>query len=89
MRGGDGIIREYEFAAPANVTIMSERRKFAPYGLQGGRPGKTGRNTLFSGGKAVRLKSKANFGVQAGDVLRIESPGGGGYGRPRGGKKTS
>jgi len=80
-RGGDGLVREYEFDIPAQVTIMSERRKFSPYGLQGGRPGRPGKNVLFSDGKKFNLKSKANLLVKPGDVLRIETPGGGGYGR--------
>jgi N-methylhydantoinase B/oxoprolinase/acetone carboxylase alpha subunit len=80
--GGDGIIREYEFGVPARVTIMSERRKLAPYGLRGGRPGRTGRNILISKGRRKVLPSKADLTVEAGDVLRIETPGGGGYGRP-------
>jgi len=78
--GGDGIVREYEFSLPADVTIMSERRTFAPYGLRGGRPGGLGRNTLISNGRVVRLRSKASFRVEPGDILRIETPGGGGYG---------
>jgi len=81
-RGGDGLIREYEFSIPAQVTIMSERRKFAPYGLNGGWPGAPGKNFLISGGKWTVLKSKANILVKPGDVLRIETPGGGGFGRP-------
>ncbi|MBM3311362.1 MAG: hydantoinase B/oxoprolinase family protein, partial [Candidatus Aminicenantes bacterium] len=81
FRGGDGIVREYEFGVPARVTIMSERRTFAPYGLRGGRPGAPGRNVLISGGKPRLLKSKANLTVKPGDILRIETPGGGGYGR--------
>ncbi len=79
-RGGDGIIREYEFAVPAQVTIMSERRTFAPYGIRGGQPGAPGKNVLFSGGKRIVLNSKVNLHVMPGDVLRIETPGGGGYG---------
>jgi len=55
---------------------MSERRKFAPYGLNGGRPGLPGKNVLISGGKELVLKSKVNLSVKPGDVLRIESPGG-------------
>jgi len=78
--GGDGIIREYEFAVPVQLTIISERRKFAPYGAQGGKDGKKGKNILFSKGKKIHLKSKVNRKVQPGDVLRIETPGGGGYG---------
>jgi N-methylhydantoinase B/oxoprolinase/acetone carboxylase alpha subunit len=81
--GGEGIVREYEFPVPTQVTIMSERRIFRPYGLKGGEPGSPGRNTLFSSGKTVRLGSKASFRVGPGDVLRIETPGGGGYGRRR------
>ncbi|MBU4495862.1 MAG: hydantoinase B/oxoprolinase family protein [Acidobacteria bacterium] len=82
-RGGDGIIREYEFYVPTRVSVISERRQFSPYGLDGGMPGKTGRNTLISGGISRRLGSKFNLNVLPGDVLRIETPGGGGYGRKK------
>ena len=75
-RGGDGIVREYEFLVPADVTILSDRRQRGPYGLRGGSAGSPGRNSLS--GKTVPAKS--NFPVAAGDVLRIESPGGGGWG---------
>jgi len=74
--GGDGIIREYEFLVPADVTVLSDRRQRGPYGLCGGSPGQTGRNSLS--GKAV--PAKANFPAKSGDILRIESPGGGGWG---------
>jgi N-methylhydantoinase B/oxoprolinase/acetone carboxylase alpha subunit len=80
-RGGHGIIREYEFSCPTEVSIMSERRKFAPYGLQGGENGKSGRNLLISKGKRKTLSSKVNLHVGPGDVLRIETPGGGGHGQ--------
>ena len=86
--GGEGIVREYEFAVPTEVTILSERRTFAPYGLRGGRPGAKGRNTLISGGRNIPLKSKAHLRVKPGDVLRIETPGGGGYGPPPKRKKS-
>lgn len=82
FRGGDGIIREYEFLAPAKVNILSERRKFPPYGLAGGRPGKRGANILISGKKRVVLGSKASFAAKKGDILSVETPGGGGYGKP-------
>jgi N-methylhydantoinase B/oxoprolinase/acetone carboxylase alpha subunit len=82
-RGGEGIIREYEFLVPAYVTVISERRRFAPYGLQGGKCGKKGKNTLISKGKKFQLASKVNTKVSPGDVLRIETPGGGGYGRKK------
>lgn len=80
-KGGEGIIREYEFHVPTQVTIISERRKFAPYGMQGGKSGKKGKNILISKGKKIPLGSKVNIKVLPGDVLRIETPGGGGYGR--------
>ena len=80
-RGGDGIIREYEFGVPARITIMSERRVFAPYGLEGGSPGRRGRNLLISKGRTTVLPSKVDLTVQPGDIIRIETPGGGGYGR--------
>jgi len=83
-RGGQGIVREYEFRVPASLTIMSERRRFAPYGLQGGRPGAKGKNTLITAGRARALGSKVNIKLRPGDILRIETPGGGGFGRPGG-----
>jgi N-methylhydantoinase B len=74
--GGDGLIREIEFLTPCEVTILSDRRERGPYGLCGGEPGEPGRNTLD--GRTVA--AKANFRVQAGEALRIETPGGGGWG---------
>jgi N-methylhydantoinase B/oxoprolinase/acetone carboxylase alpha subunit len=82
-KGGDGIVREYQFLVPVVLTIMSERRRFAPYGVRGGRPGAKGRNTLISGARKKILGSKVNIKVRPGDVLRVETPGGGGYGRSR------
>ncbi len=82
FRGGDGIIREFEFLAPAKVNILSERRVFPPYGLAGGKPGKMGKNLLRRGAKVINLGSKASFEVAKGDILVVETPGGGGYGRP-------
>jgi len=81
--GGEGIIREYEFRVPAALTIMSERRRFAPYGSCGGGPGAKGKNTLISRGKKIVLGSKVNVKLRPGDILRIETPGGGGFGKPR------
>jgi N-methylhydantoinase B len=79
--GGDGITREYEFLAPAQVTINSERRQIAPYGLQGGEAGACGRNTLIRGGETIELSGKWTGQVQAGDRVAIETPGGGGFQR--------
>ena len=84
-KGGDGIIREYEFLEPAQVSIISERRKFAPYGILGGQNGRKGRNILISSStnKKSLLGGKANFKIQPHDRLRIETPGGGGYGEKK------
>lgn len=79
-RGGDGIVREYEFLTPADVTILSDRREHPPYGLAGGKPGARGRNSLLRGTRTISLPGKKRFEVRPGDVLRIETPGGGGYG---------
>ncbi|MGB0909795.1 MAG: hydantoinase B/oxoprolinase family protein [Nitrospirales bacterium] len=81
FRGGDGLCREYEFVHGASVTILSERRHEGPYGLAGGEPGQTGRNQLKTGGGIQELPSKCRIDVQAGDILTIETPGGGGYGK--------
>jgi len=81
-RGGDGVIREYEFLTPAQVTILSDRRLRGPYGLLGGESGKPGKNLLLHGNRMTNIAGKARFEVEPGDVLRIESPGGGGYGKP-------
>ena len=82
-RGGDGVKRDVEFLSPARVTILSERRKRAPYGLQGGHPGHHGENVLLrSGYEEVRLSGKETLDVLAGDVLSIRTPGGGGWGAP-------
>jgi N-methylhydantoinase B/oxoprolinase/acetone carboxylase alpha subunit len=83
-RGGEGIIREYEFRVPTALTIISERRRFAPYGASGGGPGAKGQNTLISRGSQTIIGSKGNVKLRPGDVLRVETPGGGGFGRRRG-----
>lgn len=82
-RGGDGIVREYEFLTGADVTILSDRRTRGPYGLLGGYPGARGRNSLLRGNRTTPIPGKSRFEVKPGDVLRIESPGGGGYGVPK------
>ena len=84
FRGGDGIVREIEALCPAEVTILSDRRRHAPYGLEGGEPGKVGRNVLIMpDGTERELGGKASVSVEAGTVVRVETPGGGGYGSPR------
>jgi len=108
FRGGDGIIREVEFLTDVRASILSERRRFQPYGLAGGEPGMAGRNELIvpenrnskldkrnskletrnsklgtAPGRAQELPSKAIFNAPRGSVLRIETPGGGGWGKSR------
>ena len=80
--GGDGLVRSIRFLTPVTVTITSERRRHAPYGLQGGSPGKRGRNTVERQGERHSVGGKASLHVGAGDVVTIETPGGGGWGRP-------
>jgi len=80
-KGGDGIIREYEFLGDAEVSILSERRTRGPWGLNGGGTGKPGKNILFREGQKIILPSKVNIKVKKGDRLRVETPGGGGYGK--------
>jgi N-methylhydantoinase B/oxoprolinase/acetone carboxylase alpha subunit len=79
-RGGDGIVRELEFLAPAETTLLADRRKRGPYGLSGGEPGRPGRAALIRRGRRHPLPGKVRFEARAGDVLRVESPGGGGHG---------
>jgi N-methylhydantoinase B/oxoprolinase/acetone carboxylase alpha subunit len=80
--GGEGIIREYEMLTNTSVTILSDRRRGAPYGVRGGQPGGSGCNTLVRDGRKQTLPGKVQLELRAGDRLRIETPGGGGYGRP-------
>ncbi len=81
-RGGDGLVREIEFLAPLDVAILSERRVFAPYGMAGGGPGARGRNTFIrADGRIINLGGKNEISAAPGDVIRIETPGGGGWGR--------
>ena len=85
FRGGDGLVRDVEFLSKSRVTVLSERRRFAPYGLQHGHPGEKGENVLLRGGyEEVRLSGKEVLDVEAGDVLSIRTPGGGGWGAPPG-----
>ncbi|MBI2487244.1 MAG: hydantoinase B/oxoprolinase family protein [Deltaproteobacteria bacterium] len=80
-RGGDGIIRAYKFLSKSTVTLITERRRFAPYGVQGGKPGKRGRNVLIRDKKSKLTSPKLTIKVKKGDIVRIETPGGGGWGK--------
>jgi N-methylhydantoinase B len=79
-RGGDGLIREIEALAPMTVTILSERRETAPYGLAGGEPGARGENWLAHEGVRTRLPGKVTLRLLSGEKVTIETPGGGGHG---------
>jgi len=76
-RGGEGLVREYEFLSPAQVTILSERRCHSPWGGAGGNPARCGENRL----NGELLDGKVSMHVRPGDVLTIWTPGGGGYGK--------
>jgi N-methylhydantoinase B len=81
FHGGDGLVREIELLAESQVTLLSDRRLLRPYGLCGGDPGASGRGFLFrADGRAEELPGKCTFSAGAGDRVRIETPGGGGWG---------
>lgn len=80
QRGGDGVVREIETLVPARMSLLCDRRKRGPYGLFGGDDGATGVNTLISGKTKQRLPSKGSHELKAGDRIRIQTPGGGGWG---------
>jgi N-methylhydantoinase B len=84
FQGGDGLIREIELLADAQVTLLAERRSFAPYGLQGGKDGTPGRASVThpESTDETQLPGKFSKSFTEGDILRIETPGGGGWGEP-------
>lgn len=77
--GGDGLIREFEFLLPTEVSLLSERRTHAPWGINGGEPGATGRNEL----DGQLVPGKCQLSIKPGQRLTILTPGGGGWGRQR------
>jgi N-methylhydantoinase B len=83
FRGGDGIVREIEFLTNARGNILADRRRFQPYGLAGGKPGKAGKDELVIERRILRLPSKTAFSAPKGSILRIQTPGGGGWGRKK------
>ena len=78
FRGGDGVVRELRALEPCRLSVISERRRHAPRGTQGGEPGEPGRNFL----NGEELPAKATRDLAPGDLVRIETPGGGGFGAP-------
>jgi N-methylhydantoinase B len=83
FRGGDGLIREVELLADAQVTLLAERRKLHPYGLQGGEDGAVGRAWVARAGGAevTELPGKCSLHLLRGEILHLETPGGGGWGK--------
>jgi len=80
-RGGDGIVREIKLLSDAEVTVLSERRKLSPYGLFGGEPGVKGKTVIIRNGSEEEKPGKFSASLKKGDTVRIETPGGGGYGK--------
>ena len=83
--GGDGIVRELEMLDDATLSLITERRSSRPWGIAGGEPGAVGENWLLPGGDATRarrLADKCTTRLRRGDVVRILTPGGGGFGPP-------
>ena len=84
--GGEGIERDLQVLVDATVSLITERRVSQPWGLAGGEPGAVGENWLLPGGvesRAERLPDKCTIHLKAGDVLRMLTPGGGGWGTPQ------
>ena len=80
-RGGDGIVRELEMLTDAEVTILSDRRKTQPYGLNGGSDGAPGRTTILRhDGSEEELPGEGSTSLRRGERVRVETPGGGGWG---------
>jgi len=81
QRGGDGLVRRYEFTAPVTATLLCERRRSAPFGLAGGEPAQPGRNWVERrDGRVEELPGRCAVDLEAGDRLLLETPGGGGFG---------
>ncbi len=86
--GGAGIVRQIRLLAPAVVSLLTERRLFRPWGLQGGGPGEPGRNLLLQAdGSQEELPGKGTWHLAAGQGIRLETPGGGGWGEEVGATK--
>lgn len=82
FRGGDGLVREVEFLEPLNVAILSERRVYEPFGLEGGQSGRRGSNIFIrKDGRVLYIGGKNEIRAQPGDRFRILTPGGGGFGK--------
>jgi len=81
FRGGDGLIRELQLLTDAQVTLLADRQKIGPYGLQGGENGTPGHISLLHNGQWSSVPGKVSLIASKGDVIRVETPGGGGWGK--------
>lgn len=79
--GGDGVVREIETLVPARMSLLADRRKVGPYGLYGGESGQTGRDSIVSDAQSRSIPAKGSHELKTGDRVRIETPGGGGWGK--------
>ncbi len=79
--GGDGMIREWEILAACQMFLLAERRQTHPWGLHGGKEGQAGKDMLYTDGQWTSIPAKCTQTLKPGDRLRIETPGGGGFGR--------
>ena len=79
-RGGDGAVRSVRVLEPASLSLLTDRRRHGPLGARGGGPGRPGKNRLGEGGE---LPPKASRELAAGEVVTVETPGGGGWGEDR------
>ncbi|MGH2689775.1 MAG: hydantoinase B/oxoprolinase family protein, partial [Actinomycetota bacterium] len=79
-RGGDGVLREIRALAPCTGTLLAERRRSRPYGLQGGEPGASGKDAIVRGDARQAIPAKVRLDLAPGDLLSIATPGGGGWG---------
>lgn len=80
--GGDGIVRSFRVLEPCTLSIISERVEIPPWGLEGGMDGRKGRITIVRNGTSTEMPSKFTTNLQPGDEVILETPGGGGYGKP-------
>lgn len=83
-RGGHGLRRDVRALAPMTVSLLADRRRSRPYGLKGGEPGSPGEDRLIRGDEETPFPSKGSRQLEAGDVISIRTPGGGGYGSNHG-----
>ena len=81
QRGGDGVVREIETLVPARMSLLADRRKRGPYGLHGGADGKPGSAFIIRGNQCQKISAKGSHELQMGDRVRLETPGGGGFGK--------